>query len=536
MKLKDNYNFHFATEIERDEFYKTPVHSLGLSPRIVDALDNAGIHRIRSIAGILRKHEEDLLEFRGIGVKALHDIKHKILEAYENLGKPSQKIASNDYYFTMSTPPVDIRNEAFSPSPDDVHQTVLFEDRGEKDIIATLARYLGFDKDELMEHTRRHEVVQPRQIIMYLLREYADMSFPAIGRLMGGRDHTTVIHGYKKIKVQILKDPEIERDLSDAITLARSIRERKLHAEEEVKRLKEAIQQESTSSSALRIRLPKKPKKIPERDMKILELYREGLTLQNIADTVKLSRERVRQIIERTIERIAINESISSGVEIDVAVLKDEEKRKRKLLITPVPVKTKKEYRWSRYYIACKSCGTTTIPHLRKGLCEQCLGGFRGERREEIIRLHDKCELCGKSRMETFAAYGRDFYITKDKKVYCRGCFQKLTAKKLGSYKNYTWSRFYPKCIKCGTVSTPHYARGLCENCTDILSNEKREKIINEHNNKCDKCGVDRARAKELSKRGLYITKNRDVLCYMCFQRYRHTQRVVKKKRIVQSN
>lgn len=530
MKLIDNYHFHFANEIERNEFYKTPIRSLGLAPRIVDAFDNAGIHRIRSIAGILRKHEEDLLEFRGIGVKALSDVKHKIQQAYENLGKSPQKITADDYYFTMSTPPMEIRSDTVPSSPDDVYQMTLFEDRGEKDVIAKLASYLGFDKDEIMEHTRRHEVVQPRQIIMYLLRQYAGMSFPAIGRLMGGRDHTTVIHGYKKIKAQVLVNAEFEHELGDAIALAKGINERKRYAEEAIKNLKEAIQKESVSSSALRIRLPKKPKKIPERSIKILELYREGLTLRNIADIVKLSRERVRQIIERTIESIAINESISSGVEIDVDVLKDEEKKKRKLLKTPAPVKTKKEHRWTRYYIACKSCGTTTIPHLRKGLCEQCLGVFSGERREDFLKQHGKCELCGISRKEAVTLYGRDFYITKDKKVYCRGCFLKFTGKKLSGYKNYAWSRFYPKCIKCGTVSTPHYAQGLCENCTDILSNEKREKIINEHSNRCDECSIERDTAKKMLGRDLHITSNRNVLCRTCFQKYRRTQQQVIKR------
>ncbi|OGG62555.1 hypothetical protein A3I46_03395 [Candidatus Kaiserbacteria bacterium RIFCSPLOWO2_02_FULL_54_13] len=534
MKLKDNFHFLFVTEIEENEFYKTLILSLGLAPRIVDAFDNAGIHRIRSIAGILRKREEDLLEFRGIGVKALSDVKRKIQQAYEKLRSPSQFIASDDYYFTMSTPAMDIRNDTLPPVLGEISRpidkTILFKGGGEKDVMATLARYLGFGKDQIKEHTRRHEIVQARQIIMYLLREYAGMSFPAIGRLIGGRDHTTVIHGYKKIKAQILVNAELEHNLRDAIALAKGIHKRKRYAEEAIKNLKDAIQKESISSSALRIRLPQKQKKISGRNMKILELYREGLTLQNIASTIKLTRERVRQIIETTIESLAINESISSGVEIDASVLKDEEKRKRRLLKTPAPIKIPKEHRWTRYYIACKSCGTTTIPHLRKGLCEQCLGVFSGERREEFLKQHGKCELCGILRREAVILYGRDFYITKDKKVYCRECFLKFTGKKLSGYKNYAWSRFYPKCIKCGTVSTPHYARGLCEDCTDILSNEKREKIINEHSKKCDECRIERDTAKKKLGRDLHITSNRNVLCRTCFQKYRRTQqRVIKR-------
>ncbi|MFA6446259.1 MAG: helix-turn-helix domain-containing protein, partial [Candidatus Paceibacterota bacterium] len=56
--------------------------------------------------------------------------------------------------------------------------------------------------------------VKPRQIIMYLLREDFNISYPSIGEKMGGRDHTTVIHSCDKIKADIKSDPVLATDLS----------------------------------------------------------------------------------------------------------------------------------------------------------------------------------------------------------------------------------------------------------------------------------------------------------------------------------
>jgi chromosomal replication initiator protein len=53
---------------------------------------------------------------------------------------------------------------------------------------------------------RSKEIVLPRQIAMYLLREETSSSLADIGRALGGRDHTTVIHGIEKIESQLMED------------------------------------------------------------------------------------------------------------------------------------------------------------------------------------------------------------------------------------------------------------------------------------------------------------------------------------------
>ncbi|WP_233556002.1 chromosomal replication initiator protein DnaA [Galactobacter caseinivorans] len=67
-------------------------------------------------------------------------------------------------------------------------------------IVASTAEYFELTIDELNSKSRTRTLVTARQIAMYLLRELTDMSLPKIGDMMGGRDHTTVIHADRKIR------------------------------------------------------------------------------------------------------------------------------------------------------------------------------------------------------------------------------------------------------------------------------------------------------------------------------------------------
>jgi chromosomal replication initiator protein len=72
-----------------------------------------------------------------------------------------------------------------------------------KDVIKTIADFYNIEESVIYEKTRRKEVVRPRQLIMYVLREEFDVSYPSIGQKLGGRDHTTVIHSCEKIKSEL---------------------------------------------------------------------------------------------------------------------------------------------------------------------------------------------------------------------------------------------------------------------------------------------------------------------------------------------
>jgi chromosomal replication initiator protein len=82
------------------------------------------------------------------------------------------------------------------------------------DVVDKVARFFDIESASIYEKTRRKEVVKPRQIIMYILREDFQVSYPAIGKKLGGRDHTTVIHSCEKIKNDLKTDSELEEEIT----------------------------------------------------------------------------------------------------------------------------------------------------------------------------------------------------------------------------------------------------------------------------------------------------------------------------------
>jgi len=72
--------------------------------------------------------------------------------------------------------------------------------RTDEELLAEIAAYLGFTVEALRGKNRQRPLVTARQEAMYVFRELTDLSYPAIARLFGGRDHTTVIHAVDKVQ------------------------------------------------------------------------------------------------------------------------------------------------------------------------------------------------------------------------------------------------------------------------------------------------------------------------------------------------
>ena len=70
-------------------------------------------------------------------------------------------------------------------------------------ILDVVSNYFKIDKRDLISAKKSNDIAYPRQIAMYLCRTIGQMSFPRIGNDFGGRDHTTVMHAYKKIEKEI---------------------------------------------------------------------------------------------------------------------------------------------------------------------------------------------------------------------------------------------------------------------------------------------------------------------------------------------
>ncbi|PKM89259.1 chromosomal replication initiator protein DnaA [Candidatus Falkowbacteria bacterium HGW-Falkowbacteria-2] len=84
-----------------------------------------------------------------------------------------------------------------------------------KEIIEAVSRFYEISLKEIAGNSRRKELVGPRQVAVYLIREELNSSYPSIGQEMGGRDHTTAMHAYNKILKEVKENDneKLKQDL-----------------------------------------------------------------------------------------------------------------------------------------------------------------------------------------------------------------------------------------------------------------------------------------------------------------------------------
>lgn len=80
-------------------------------------------------------------------------------------------------------------------------------------VLKSVADFYSISANDLVKRSRKKEVVKPRQVAMFLLREETKLSFPEIGQKLGGRDHSTVIHACEKIRKEESTDESIKQEL-----------------------------------------------------------------------------------------------------------------------------------------------------------------------------------------------------------------------------------------------------------------------------------------------------------------------------------
>lgn len=81
-------------------------------------------------------------------------------------------------------------------------------------IIRETCRYFKVSQEDLLGQKRSSDIVYPRQITMYIIRSETNMSFPKIGREMGGKDHTTTMYAYKKIASEVSVNQQLKDDVN----------------------------------------------------------------------------------------------------------------------------------------------------------------------------------------------------------------------------------------------------------------------------------------------------------------------------------
>ncbi len=317
-------------------------------------------------------------------------------------------------------------------------------------IVGAVSDFYEIKKKALLGPRRQKELVKARQVAMYFLRETLNKSYPKIGRFFGNRDHTTAIHSYNKIKSDIKNNPRLRRELEQISNIINKDELKMLLPETVVSFVQQPEKEVNKWWEKTIENLRKEAPSLvaTEREKSMLEEWRSGKTLEKIGTEWKITRERVRQIITKAILREIANK-VNEGFEIDVQEYFRYEKNQRnnqkekKLHVSNPEIKTSEEpKRWSRFYARCRQCGTTLIPHIRRGLCQKCYGIVIN--REEIISKEGKrCENCGISRTLAFARFGRDLYLLQvdnddanpNYMVLCKSCFSRIRGKTLGHRK-----------------------------------------------------------------------------------------------------
>ena len=77
-------------------------------------------------------------------------------------------------------------------------------------IINVVSEHYGITPDDIISKRRNSEFVQPRQVCMYLCRKLTDESLQSIGKALGKKDHTTVIHGIDKITDEVKYNEDLK--------------------------------------------------------------------------------------------------------------------------------------------------------------------------------------------------------------------------------------------------------------------------------------------------------------------------------------
>lgn len=142
--------------------------------------------------------EEDVVRF------IAENIKNNIRELE---GALNRVMASCD--LNKKTPSISYVKEVLS----DIISSRKKKGINHSDVIKTVAEFYGIDEKEIANKGRKKRIAVPRQIAMYLIRTELDVSYPGIGEIFGGRDHTTALHAFKKIDKQLKEDEKMAEDV-----------------------------------------------------------------------------------------------------------------------------------------------------------------------------------------------------------------------------------------------------------------------------------------------------------------------------------
>jgi len=292
-------------------------------------------------------------------------------------------------------------------------------------LLKTTSAAFGFTSDQIIQKNRKKDVALARMVVFYLARKCLSLSFPQIGGCVGGRDHTTVMHGCEKIEDRMKTDKtfsefinKLEVSILDSLPYDTSVQKTN-HSE--IYKSTSEIQKNVFTPEEMILSLRDLDDESKERCEYIIKLREHGWALNAIGVRFGISRERVRQIIKQAIV-YEIRKQLRRGKKVDIESYtkrrekelqdasnkarkeekrerdnekKDEKKRKERLR----ELRSKK---WSKFYNKCGMCGTIKKPHRTNGYCIDCYSRSPEHR--------DSCKRSADRRKEETKKYLKDYY------------------------------------------------------------------------------------------------------------------------------
>jgi hypothetical protein len=111
--------------------------------------------------------------------------------------------------------------EPIPPEPDPIAPPPLVKGLNPvATIVRAASRHSGYSAADIISHRHRADLVRVRHIVMYLAYRLTTYTFPGIGRFLDGRDHTTILHGVRKIERLIQSDERLSDDVAAIRDLA----------------------------------------------------------------------------------------------------------------------------------------------------------------------------------------------------------------------------------------------------------------------------------------------------------------------------
>lgn len=191
-RLKSRFGMGMLIEVCKPSFEtrlailkdKCAEYEVMLDPEVLEFIAFNLTHSVREMIGVLKT---------AIGEAQLENSTPTIRTVAQVIRKFSRD---------QSVETIDLKNQ---------NKTVV---RGLEDVVDIVAKYFTLTKSDLIGADRKKEVMVPRQISMYLIREILNQSYESIGECFGGRNHTTVMHACNKVENQMKIDQKLQRDIN----------------------------------------------------------------------------------------------------------------------------------------------------------------------------------------------------------------------------------------------------------------------------------------------------------------------------------